>query len=229
LKNLAIIPARGGSKRIPRKNTKDFLGMPIISYAITVALNSGIFDEVMVSTEDQEIAEIAINLGAKVPFMRSMKNATDFSSTADVIDEVITEYEKQNISFDNICCIYPTAVLLRQETLKEALEKILAGDCDSVYPVQRFSYPIQRAVSLNENLVPSFIQTQYLNVRSQDLEACFHDSGQFYFLKKDAFLRHKSVLTPNTQCLIISELDAQDIDNQTDWKLAELKFRLRNS
>lgn len=224
-KNLCIIPARGGSKRIPRKNIKNFLGKPIISYSIEAAVHSGIFDEVMVSTEDQEIADVAKNFGAKVPFFRSNKNADDFATTVDVLLEVIEQYDKLNRRFDNVCCIYPTAPFATKEKLLQAYTKLESEGFDAIFPVLEYSYPIQRALKLNDSKV-SLFYPENETVRSQDFENSYHDSGQFYFLKTNRFLENRSVFTKNTGGIILTELEAQDIDNETDWKLAEMKYEL---
>jgi N-acylneuraminate cytidylyltransferase len=223
-KNLCIIPARGGSKRIPRKNIKDFLGKPIISYSIEAALNSKLFEEVMVSTDDEEIAGIAKEYGAKVPFFRSKKNADDFATTADVLMEVIESYNEISQNFDNICCIYPTAPFTTAKKLIKANLKLEEESLDAVFPVMPFSYPIQRALKIGDSKV-SFFYPEFENSRSQDLEEAFHDSGQFYFIKTKAFLKNKSIFTANTGGIIINDLEAQDIDNETDWKIAEIKYK----
>lgn len=224
--NLCIIPARGGSKRIPRKNIKDFLGKPIIAYSIQAAIDSRLFDEVMVSTDDTEIAEIAKQFGATVPFLRSAKNSDDFASTIDVIDEVVEEYGKKGQIFDNCCCIYPTAPFLNSTKLTEAFQLLKSNKYDVVFPVIPFSFPIQRAVKRNENGKISMFTPEYLTSRSQDLEASFHDSGQFYFFDIQEVLSQRKLWTSNTGCIVISELEGQDIDNLDDWKLAELKYQM---
>ncbi len=225
MSNLAIIPARGGSKRIPRKNIKDFLGKPIIAYSIEAALNSNLFDEVMVSTDDAEIAEIAKQYGAKVPFMRSMENADDFASTVDVLSEVLNEYIILGKSFKNACCIYPTAAFVTPEILKVGYNKLIANNYDSVFPVLRYSYPIQRALKVEEGKVKMFYP-EFMESRSQDLEPSFHDAGQFYWFKTTLLEEHKKLWTNNTGEIEINELKVQDIDNETDWKMAEIKYRL---
>ena len=224
-KNLCIIPARGGSKRIPRKNIKNFLGKPIIAYSIEAAIESGIFEEIMVSTEDQEIAVVAKNYGAKVPFFRSNKNADDFATTVDVLLEVIEQYDKLNRRFDNVCCIYPTAPFATKEKLEQAYTKLESEDFDAIFPVLEYSYPIQRALKLNNSKV-SLFYPENETVRSQDFDNSYHDSGQFYFLKTKRFLKTKTVFTNNTGGILLTELEAQDIDNETDWKLAEMKYEL---
>ena len=224
-KNLCIIPARGGSKRIPRKNIKNFLGKPIISYSIESAIDSGLFDEVMVSTEDQEIADVAKNYGATVPFFRSNKNADDFATTVDVLLEVIKQYESQEKSFDNICCVYPTAPFATKEKLEQAYKKLNSEDFDAIFPVLEYSYPIQRALKLNDSKISLFYPENETK-RSQDFDNSYHDSGQFYFFKTKRFLENKTVFTNNTGGILLTELEAQDIDNETDWKLAEMKYEL---
>ncbi|MDD5571193.1 MAG: pseudaminic acid cytidylyltransferase [Bacteroidales bacterium] len=227
MKNIAIIPARGGSKRIPRKNIKDFLGKPIIAYSISAAINSQLFDEIMVSTDDNEIAEIAKQYGAKVPFMRSAKCSNDFATTIDVIDEVISCYEKTNIKFDNLCCIYPTAPLISPERLKESFALLNLKNYDSVFPVVPFSYPVLRGLRLNKERV-QMVWPEHLNSRSQDLETIYHDAGQFYMAKTESMKLKKTLWTDNTGAIILSEMEVQDIDNEADWKLAELKYKLLN-
>jgi len=223
--NLAIIPARGGSKRIPRKNIKSFLGKPIIAYSIEAAIKSNLFDEVMVSTDDEEVAKIAIQYGAKVPFLRSKDNANDFAVLADVVQEVLSSYSKQNKNFNTVCCILPTAPFVTSNKITEAYNKLTEGDFDSVFPVLEFSFPIQRSLKMEDNKV-SMVWNEHLNTRSQDLEPRYHDSGQFYWLKTNSFSKEKKLFTANSGAIIISELHAQDIDTETDWKLAEIKYKL---
>lgn len=222
-RSLAIITARGGSKRIPRKNIKNFLGNPIIFYSIKAALESGIFETVMVSTNDEEIAEISRTFGAEVPFMRSSATSNDYATTEDVVEEVVLEYQKRGKTFDFTCCIYPTAPLITGEKLKTAMEILWSNNADSVIPVVKFSYPPQRAVVLVNDKVamkyPEFIKT-----RSQDLDEWYHDCGQFYCMRTEAFLRHKAILTDDTIPFVLSEIEVQDIDTEDDWKLAEMKY-----
>lgn len=229
MKKIAIIPARGGSKRIPRKNIKAFLGKPIITYSIQTAIDSGLYDEVMVSTDDKEIAQIALENGAKVPFIRSSENANDFATTADVILEVLAEYKKKGQKFDYCTCIYPTAPFVTAELLKRSLDKLLFEKFDSVFPVLKYSFPIQRAMRADDSGRIRMIDEEHMHLRSQDLEPSFHDSGQFYTLNVNVFLNEQKLWTSNTGFIEISELEAQDIDNETDWKLAELKYELRRN
>jgi N-acylneuraminate cytidylyltransferase len=228
-KSLAIITARGGSKRIPRKNIKSFLGNPIIKYSIDAAIHSKCFDEVMVSTDDREIAGISERLGARIPFMRSETTSNDFATTADVIEEVLLEYKKTGKVFDYCCCIYPTAPFVSPERLKEGLNILTLKNVDSVLPVVRFSYPIQRALKI-ENGRLLMIWPENLNKRSQDLMPAYHDAGQFYWLKVESFLKQKKLYAENSAPIEIPESEVQDIDNEEDWKIAEMKYRiLKNS
>jgi N-acylneuraminate cytidylyltransferase len=227
--NLLIIPARGGSKRIPRKNIKLFLGKPIIAYSIEAALNTGLFDEVMVSTDDDEIAKIAIAYGAKVPFLRSNKNSDDFATTFDVIKEVLINYQELNKSFKYTCCLYPCAPFVTSNKLITAFDVLKTKDFDSVLPITAFGFPIQRAFKIDENKKASFFYPEFSLTRSQDLEQSFHDVGQFYWLNISKCLQKQAIITDNTGSFIISELEAQDIDNELDWKLAELKYELIQS
>lgn len=220
---IAIITARGGSKRIPRKNVKEFCGKPIIAYSIEAALGAGIFDEVMVSTDDDEIAEIARAAGASVPFMRSSENAGDYASTDDVLMEVLKDYKQFGKEFDRFCCIYPTAPFVTSEKLIKAMS--LLDEADSVMPVVAFSFPPQRCMVLNEDGELSMKWPEHAKTRSQDLEPYYHDCGQFYCCKTDLFMEYKTTDLPHMVPMIMSELEVQDIDNQDDWDIAELKYR----
>lgn len=223
--DIAIITARGGSKRIPRKNVKEFCGRPIIEYSIEAALKSGIFDEVMVSTEDEEIAKIAEQTGAKVPFLRSAETANDYATTADVLREVLNGYEKQGQQFVHACCIYPTAPFVTADRLKEAREKLISDERDCVMPVTEFSFPPLRGMVFDEERL-KYKWEEYALMRSQDLEKIYHDCGQFYYFDVKRFKESGKLVTENTGGIVISELEMQDIDNETDWKLAEMKYQL---
>lgn len=220
MSNLAIIPARGGSKRIPGKNIKDFLGKPIIAYSIQAALDSKLFDEVMVSTDDDEIAEVALKYGAKIPFMRSSNNSGDHSTIVDVLEEVVGNYD----NIENICCILPTAPLVSSRAIRDAYELLLTG-YTAVYPVVKFAYPIMRALILDENNKVKFKWPEFLNTRSQDIQDAYHDSGSFYWVNKEALLIEKSVLTQSCSAIVIDEMNAQDIDTESDWIMAEMKYK----
>ena len=224
-KRLAIITARGGSKRIPYKNIREFCGRPIIVYSIEAALNSDVFDEVMVSTDDEKIAEIAKEAGAKVPFLRSAETSNDFATTADVILEVLAEYEKQGQNFDSACCIYPTAPFITSDKLKNAVELLESKAYDSVMPVAEFSFPPLRGLVMDGDKV-SYKWEEFSLARSQDLDKIYHDVGQFYVIDIEKFKEAKRLVTQNTGAIVIDELEMQDIDNEVDWKLAELKYQL---
>jgi pseudaminic acid cytidylyltransferase len=226
-KTVAIITARGGSKRIPRKNIKNFLGFPIIKYSIDAALKAGCFDEVMVSTDDKEIAEIALSYGAKIPFLRSAAMSGDYAMTAEVIEEVITEYKKRGMEFEYLCCIYPTAPFTTSARLGTTLKMLITTGADCVLPVTRFSYPIQRALKI-ENSRIEMIWPENYNVRSQDLMPAFHDCGQFYCMRTKSLLEQKKLFAKNTVPIEIPESEVQDIDNEEDWKLAEFKYKVLN-
>lgn len=221
--SIAIITARGGSKRIPRKNVKLFCGKPIITYSIEAALQSGLFEEVMVSTEDEEIAQIARQAGASVPFMRSQESAGDYASTDDVLLEVLKAYEEQGRTFDTFCCLYPTAPFVTAQKLQKAMK--LLEQADSVMPVVPFSFPPQRCMVLNEAGELYMKWPEYAQTRSQDLEPYYHDCGQFYCCKTDLFLQYKTTDLPHMMPMIMSELEVQDIDNPDDWEIAELKYQ----
>ena len=224
MKTLAIITARGGSKRIPRKNIKNFLGKPILAYSIEAAVMSGIFDEVMVSTEDEEIAEIAKSYGAKVPFYRSEKTAGDFATTNDVLLEVIEEYEKRGQKFDMACCIYPTAPFVTSAKIKDAMEKLEASDADTLIPVVQFSYPPQRAMVIRDELL-QFKYLEYIDSRSQDLEKEYHDVGQFYCFRIEPYKQNKKLMLGKILPYVVPEMEVQDIDTESDWQIAEIKYQ----
>lgn len=222
---VAIITARGGSKRIPRKNVKPFLGKPIILYSIQAALSSGIFDEVMVSTDDTEIAELAKQAGAAVPFLRSEATANDHAATADVLLEVLDKYREQGKIFDYACCIYPTAPFISGEKLSKAMTMLAEAEADSLLPVVRFSFPPQRGVVLRDGLL-AFRWPEHMNSRSQDLEPFYHDAGQFYCLRVNSFLEQKRMVMDKTIPFELPELEVQDIDTLQDWEIAEVKYRI---
>lgn len=223
-KAIAIITARGGSKRIPRKNIKKFCGKPIIEYSIQAALESGMFDEVMVSTDDREISEIAKAVGAKVPFMRSEETSNDFATTSDVLREVLIEYKKRGCVFRYACCIYPTAPFVTGEKLKRAMEELIHGEENTVMPVTQFSFPPQRGVYVREGKA-IFALPEYKKARSQDIEPVYHDCGQFYCFKVREFLETGELVGESVRVMPVTELEVQDIDNESDWKMAELKYQ----
>ncbi len=223
--NIAIITARGGSKRIPKKNIKNFCGKPIIAYSIEAALNSGVYSEVMVSTDSEEIAEIARSYGASIPFMRSEKTSDDYATTRDVLMEVLSEYEKLGKSFDNMTCIYPTAPFITAEKLKESMELFIDSHGSLLIPVVQFSYPPQRAYIIEDNkLHLKWEENRY--TRSQDLEPFYHEAGQFYTYNISDYLAADGTIRENIVPYILPESEVQDIDTEEDWKMAEMKYRL---
>ena len=224
MRKIAIITARGGSKRIPRKNIKEFCGKPILAYSIEAALESGLFDTVMVSTDDEEFAGIAGQYGAEVPFYRSERTANDFATTNDVLLEVLEEYEKRGERYDMGCCIYPTAPFVTAKKLQDAMKQLEESNADTLIPVVAFSYPPQRAMIVREGRLV-FEYPQYLDSRSQDLEPHYHDVGQFYLFRTEAFRQNRKLMLGDILPYVVSELEVQDIDNQTDWEIAEIKYR----
>jgi len=218
--NIAIIPARGGSKRIPRKNIKAFLGKPIIAYSIEVAHHSGLFDEIMVSTDDPEVADVAKQYAAHVPFFRSKKNSDDYSTINDVLEEVIRKYDSLGKKFDIGCCILPTAPFITKDNLQKGYNLLIQNNFDSVRPMVRFPYPIQRAFKLDEKGHVEMLHPEFYKVRSQDLEVAYHDAGQFYWFRNPTLLKGD-----NRGGFEIAETEFQDIDTLTDWKLAEFKYQ----
>ena len=224
---IAMITARGGSKRIPRKNIKEFCGKPILAYSIEAALNSGVFDEVMISTEDDEIASIAQQYGAKFPFRRSVEMAGDHAMTIDVMLEVVNEYKKRGIEPESVCCIYPTAPFITADKLRKANDLFENCGADAVIPVVKFSFPPQRCFVVEGDYM-KYKWKEYELSRSQDLEPYYHDAGQFYFIKTDAMISQHTLVPEKTAPLIMDEMEVQDIDNMDDWNIAEIKYRLMN-
>lgn len=222
MKNLAIIPARGGSKRIPRKNVKPFLGKPMLAYSIEAALSTGLFDEVMVSTDDEEIAEVARQYGAKVPFMRTPATANDYATLADVMKEVLTEYKNRGLEFDNSCLILATCPMLQSQDISSAYNRLTSSDFTMVYPVVLFSYPIWRCLDLAEDGSMKRHWPEFENSRSQDLPKQYHDTGTFYWYKNAEWLAGNVKIGG----IEVDETAIQDIDTETDWKLAEMKYKL---
>lgn len=223
-KKLAIITARGGSKRIPRKNTKEFCGKPILCYSIDAARDAGVFDEIMVSTEDKEIAQIAKEAGASIPFLRSEKNAGDYASTDDVIMEVLNSYQEIGQSFEAFCCLYPTAPFLSGERLRSAMA--LLDQAEGVMPVVPFSYPPQRGLLISKEGYVKWQFPEYATTRSQDLPQIYHDCGQFYACRTEAFLKAQTTDVEHLLPLVLTEMEVQDIDTPEDWTIAEMKYRM---
>ena len=223
--NIAIIPARGGSKRIPRKNIKEFHGKPMIAYSIETALNSGCFDKVIVSTDDAEIAEVAKKYGAEVPFMRPSNIADDYATTLDVIKHAIEFTEQQAWGVKNVCCIYATAPFLITEFIQKGLQELTKNTINYAFSATSFPFPIQRAIKLNTEQRVEMFQPEHLNTRSQDLEEAYHDAGQFYWGTADAFSNGKPFFSLHSKAILLPRKRVQDIDTPEDWELAEALYK----
>lgn len=226
--NVCIIPARGGSKRIPRKNIKTFNGLPIISFPIQEALKSNLFDTVIVSTDDEEIARIAQRYGAETPFFRSKETSDDFATTLDVLKEVMFNLSTESRYYNNICCLYPCTPLVTSEVLIKAFQKFIYDDMDTLLTIQEYRHPIQRALALKDGKTIEFVNQKHIATRTQDLEVFYHDAGQFYFHKTALITDKESIYEGKTGCFLLSGTQAQDIDNEDDWALAEVKFNVKN-
>jgi pseudaminic acid cytidylyltransferase len=222
---ICIIPARGGSKRIPGKNIRNFFQKPIIQYAIQTALDSFLFDEIMVSTDDNVIKKIALDSGAKVPFLRSEKNADDTATTVDVILEVLEMYHVIGQSFDYGCCIYPVTPLTTVKHIQTGWQLLQTRKFDTVLPIVPFSYPIWRGLKKIDEKI-EWLMPENALARTQDLPLTYHDAGQWYWFKTNALKSKRELLTDNTGSIILDELSVQDVDNELDWKMLELKYKL---
>ena len=227
--NICIIPARGGSKRIPKKNIMLFNNKPIISYSIDVAKKSGLFTEIMVSTDNSEIADISKSFGASVPFLRSSKNSDDYATTVEVVKEVIKRYEEKGFFFDNICCLYPTAPLVQKKDLINGYNAL--SNFESSLPIVKYDFPVLRSFKIKDGLV-KFRWPEHMASRSQDLEAFYHDAGQWYWIQSKAIKKYwnnlNTLITPCTKPIILNSLHVQDIDDLDDWKLAQIKYDFLN-
>ena len=226
--NIAIIPARGGSKRVPRKNIKFFYGKPLIAYSIEAAKKSGCFDRIIVSTDDSEIAKTALEYGAEVPFIRPNNIADDYATTLDVINHAVKFCIEREMNIKYVCCIYATAPFLLPEDLIKGLTYLKNDESlNYAFSATNFSFPIQRAIKLANNKVEMF-QPEHLNTRSQDLEEAYHDAGQFYWGKKDAFLDAKPFFDENSVIVKLPRDRVQEIDTPEDWDFAEKLFSVIN-
>jgi len=226
--NIAVIPARGGSKRIPRKNIKLFCGKPMIAYAITAAQNTGLFNHIVVSTDDIEIAEVAQQWGAEVPFMRPPQLADDYTGTVPVIAHAIQALQQKYQDINYVCCIYPATPLIQETDIKAALELLIATEAPYAFPITQFPSAVQRSLKRDKNgrvrpFYPEFEQT-----RTQDLEPAYHDAGQFYWGSKDTWLTLSSIY-PNGTGLTISPWRVVDIDDLNDWHRAEIVYKILDS
>ena len=223
--NIAIIPARGGSKRIPRKNIKSFCGKPLIAYSIEIAIERQLFDRIIVSTDDQEIAEVAIQYGAEVPFIRPAELADDHTGTGDVVEHAIKTIQESDKQYDYLCTLYATAPLLQKEYLVEGYNKLRSNQAQQAFSVASMPFPIQRCFKVNENGRCEMFQPEHFLTRSQDLQEAYQDAGQFYW---------KSLTRPTTDItfgsgsipIILPRYLVQDIDTEEDWEQAELMYQL---
>lgn len=222
--NIAVIPARGGSKRIPRKNIKEFHGKPIIAWSIEAAVQSGCFTHIIVSTDDEEIAEVARSYGAKVPFMRPAELADDYTGTVPVIKHAVEWFEEHEGKIYYVCCIYPTAPFVMSNDIIKGHELITKNDCDYVITVTMYNYPIQRALKIDRDGYTNMFYPEKYETRSQDLEEAYHDAGQFYWGKAEAWKEQKPVLNALSLPVVLPNHRVQDIDTLQDWKRAELLF-----
>lgn len=222
---VAIIPARGGSKRIPHKNIKSFCGKPMISWSIEAALQSGCFDRVIVSTDDQHIADVAKEYGADVPFMRPAELSDDFTGTIPVTKHAIEYLESQGEIYDDIMCIYATAPFVQPKIITEAYEQFKSSQADYCFTATNYAAPIQRAFKLTENKRAKMFNPEQFNTRSQDLEEAYHDAGQFYWGTPEAFKRLEPVISEDSSPYVLPRYLVQDIDTPDDWVLAELLYQ----
>lgn len=222
---LAVIPARGGSKRIPRKNIKPFCDKPMIAWSIEAALKSACFDQIIVSTDDAEIAEVARQWGATVPFMRPAELSDDHTGTIPVIQHALERINLQGQSVDHVCCLYATAPFVRAEDLRRGLDILQGSDCSYAFSVTSYAFPIQRAIRITADDRVEMFNPQHFNTRSQDLEEACHDAGQFYWGRAEAWLHGKMIFGPDSLPVPLPRYRVQDIDTQEDWVRAEWLFK----
>lgn len=221
---LCVIPARGGSKRIPRKNIKEFCGKPMIAWSIEAAKSSACFERILVSTDDVEIAEIAQSFGAEVPFLRPAHLSDDHTATISVIAHAIRWQRKHSYSPTEVCCIYATAPFVQSEDIKSGLEILKNSSADYAFSVTTYAFPIQRAVRITREQRVEMFQPEYLNTRSQDLEDAWHDAGQFYWGRTSAWLEGKPIFCRFAAPVPLPRYRVQDIDTVEDWHVAEQMF-----
>ena len=223
--NIAIIPARSGSKRIPNKNIKDFYGHPIISYIIKETIKTNLFDVVMVSTDSKEYAEISKKYGAEVPFLRSDKASDDNATTTDVVLEVLNKYLELGKKFKNVCCLYPTAVLTSSDLILKIYNEFIIRNVNIAFPIIKYSCPIHKCFKMQKDNTVSYYFKNLDQKRTQDLEVLYHDTGQFYWCNVLNIIKTKKMYSDNNKCIIVDENEFQDIDNPSDWNLALLKYK----
>ena len=223
---IAVIPARGGSKRIPKKNIKVFHGKPIIGYSIEAALNSGCFDKVIVSTDDIEVATIAKRFGAEVPFMRPANIADDHTGTMDVVRHAIEWFSGEDLNVEYVCCIYATAPFISAESIKRGYDALTKGSFKFSFSATNYCFPIQRSFKRNSDGSVQMFTPEYSDCRSQDLDEAYHDAGQFYWGRSHAFLNNSSIFSEQSFAVLIPRIRVQDIDTLEDWEIAEKLYLL---
>ncbi|WP_393936812.1 pseudaminic acid cytidylyltransferase [Aeromonas rivipollensis] len=223
---VAVIPARGGSKRIPRKNIRDFCGLPMIARSIQVACESGCFDRILVSTDDAEIAEVARTYGAEVPFLRPTALSDDYTGTIPVVAHAIGQLQQEGATPDEVCCIYATAPFIQADDLRQGLNLLRQQQADYAFSVTSYPFPIQRAVRINAAGQVEMFQPEHFATRSQDLEEAYHDAGQFYWGRAQAWLTGQPVFAGQSVPVLLPRSRVQDIDTPEDWARAELLYRL---
>lgn len=222
--NIAIIPARGGSKRIPRKNIKLFHGKPMIAYSIEAAKLSGCFDKIIVSTDDQEIAEVALQYGAEVPFLRPEKLSNDHATTMDVMQHALNWCEAEGMEIENVCCLYATAPFVLPEYIKQGYQRLKSENAQFIFSATTFPFPIQRAIKLSPAGEVSMYSPENEQVRSQDLVEAYHDAGQFYWGKASAFKNALPIFSEHSRVILMPRSRVQDIDTAEDWEFAEILY-----
>ena len=226
MKNLCIIPARGGSKRIAKKNIVDFLGKPLIAYSIENAFNSGIFDDIIVSSDDEEIIKIALKSGAKCPFIRSKELSDDFTTSTKVVQNAIQILKDKNQDYDNVCCLYATAVLINKDILKQAYKQFLQNQSKFLFGACEFEYPIQRAFYLDAKKRVFMFDEKYYRVRSQDLIKAYHDAGAFYFGTTKAWIEEEEIFKPYSEVFLLPKNLVCDIDTVKDLEFAKILYKV---
>jgi len=225
---LCVIPARGGSKRIPRKNIRDFCGKPMIAWSIEAAIKSECFDRIIVSTDDEEIASVAKRYGAEVPFMRPAQLADDFTGTTAVIAHAIEWQISHREVADKVCCLYATAPFVQTTDLRKGFDILESSGSEYAFSVTSYAFPIQRAIRITKNQRVEMFQPEHFNTRSQDLEEAWHDAGQFYWGRAAAWLENKPIFSCDAAPVLLPRHRVQDIDTTEDWERAALMFKLLN-
>jgi N-acylneuraminate cytidylyltransferase len=223
---VAVIPARGGSKRIPGKNIRIFAGKPMIGWSIEAARQSGCMDRILVSTESPEVARIAIDCGAEVPFMRPVELADDHTGTGPVMAHAVEWLRRSGVQPTSVCCIYATAPFLRPGDLRDGLGKLESAGCDFTFSVTSYAFPIQRAILLTPGGRAKMFQPQHLQTRSQDLEPAYHDAAQFYWGRAEAWREQRPIFSPASIPVVLPRHRVQDIDTPDDWERAALMFQV---